>query len=146
MKITVHRTLFTDKQTCGELSVDGVYFCHTLEDKVRIDNPATPQNEGAKVWGETAISAGVYKLIIRMSQRFKRLMMALLDVPDFTGILIHSGNTEVDTHGCILVGYKLDDAHHIAPGTSRIAADKLFELVSAAIARGEEVTVEVLNA
>lgn len=146
MRIVVRRTLFTDKQTCGELLVDGLYFCHTLEDKVRIDNPTTPQNEGAKIWGETAIAEGVYKVIIRMSQRFKRPMMALLDVPDFTGILIHSGNTEADTHGCILVGYKLDDAHHIAPGTSRVASDRLFEKVRSALACKEEVTIEVLNA
>ena len=145
MKIQVKRTFMYDKKTTGELYVDGSYFCHTLEDVVRLDDPTTPQNEGAKVWGETAISAGVYKLIIRMSQRFKRMMMALLDVPGFDGILIHGGNTEEDTHGCILVGYKLDDAHHIAPGTSRIAHDALFQKIEQAIKLGEEVTIQLTN-
>lgn len=145
MKIEVRRTFMDDKKTTGELYVDGVYLCHTLEDVVRLDDPSTPQNEGLKIWGMTAIPAGIYKVIVNLSARFKKFMPRLLDVPGFDGILIHGGNTEEDTHGCILVGYKLDNSHHIAPGTSRIAYDALFQKIEQAIKLGEEVTIQLTN-
>jgi hypothetical protein len=96
MKLLLKRVALKDTYTIGKLYVDGVFFCHTLEDTVRPD--------GIKVYGETAIPDGIYKVIITMSARFKRKLPLLLDVPMFEGIRIHPGNTAVDTHGCILVG------------------------------------------
>lgn len=145
MHITVRRTFMSDTTTTGELYVDGSYLCHTLEDVVRLDNPSTPQNEGLKIWGKTAIPAGIYKIIVNLSQRFKKFMPRLVDVPGFEGILIHGGNTAEDTHGCILVGFKLNDHHNIAPGTSRIAYDALFQKIEQAIKVGEQVTIELTN-
>ena len=144
MKIELHRRKLTAKATLGDLFVDGVFECHTLEDVVRLNDPTTPQNEGAKVWGATAIPAGVYKVIINLSQRFKRLMMRLLNVPDFTGILIHGGNTAEDTHGCILVGQELA-GETIKAGTSTPAVKALQAKVQAALDRGEEVTIAITN-
>lgn len=46
----------------------------------------------------------VMEIIINYSPKFKRLLPRLLDVPNFEGILIHTGNTIKDTSGCILVG------------------------------------------
>ena len=57
-----------------------------------------------KVYGETCIPYGTYKVVINKSPKFKRLMPRLLDVPHFDGILIHSGNTEKDSAGCIILG------------------------------------------
>jgi hypothetical protein len=94
MQVTLHRTIATDKSTIGELFVDGVFECFTLEDVVR----------DVKIFGETAIPAGTYEVILNHSPRFGKIMPRLLEVPNFTGILIHKGNTPENTHGCILVG------------------------------------------
>lgn len=76
------------------------YKCHTLEDPVR-------EPGAAKVWGDTAIPAGTYKVALRFSNRFQKELPGIQGVPGFEGILIHSGNTKADTHGCILVGTQL---------------------------------------
>ena len=94
MKLTLKRIALRDTYTIGKLYVDDVYFCDTLEDKVR----------DVKIKGITAIPAGKYKVKITMSNRFKKLMPLLIDVPNFEGVRIHSGNTSEDTEGCILVG------------------------------------------
>lgn len=78
----------------GSLYVDGVWQCWTLEDIVRPE----------KIMHETAIPAGRYPVTITFSERFQKPMPLLGDVPGFTGIRIHAGNTEADTSGCILVG------------------------------------------
>ena len=137
MKIEVKRKCLKNNATTGDLFVDGQFECHTLEDVVR--------KPGVKVWGATAIPAGVYAVIVSMSPRFKKFMPRLLDVPGFDGILIHSGNTGADTHGCILVGYKITDKNTIAMGTSRAAYDSLFLKIENAIKIGEQITIEIIN-
>jgi len=94
MKIEVKRIHRTEKSTIGEMYVDGVFQCYTLEDKER----------EVKIKSETAIPKGTYDVIINMSNRFKKEMPLLLKVPNFEGVRIHSGNTNHDTEGCILVG------------------------------------------
>jgi hypothetical protein len=96
MKLTLKRTAKKPTYTIGKLYIDGTYFCDTLEDTVR---PA-----GVKIPGQTAIPAGEYKVVLTVSNRFKRLLPEILNVPDFIGIRIHRGNTYKDTEGCILVG------------------------------------------
>lgn len=97
MKLLLKRVALQETYTIGKLYVGNAFsFCDTLEDKVRPD--------GVKVHGETAIPAGKYKMVITWSNRFKRKLPLLLNVPGFEGIRIHPGNTAVDTHGCILVG------------------------------------------
>lgn len=106
MIIEVKRHAFRETYTIGKMFLDGVYFCDTLEDKVRDkNNDGDLNDEGEKkVWGQTAIPKGSYKVIMNESKRFKRRMPLLLDVPHFKGIRIHAGNTAEHTHGCILVG------------------------------------------
>lgn len=99
MKLTLKREHGTKDYTHGKLYINDVYFCDTIED----------QERDVKVQNETAIPVGTYKVIINMSTRFKKLMPLLLNVPNFAGIRIHSGNTKADTEGCILVGKKLKD-------------------------------------
>lgn len=97
-KLLLKRVAYRDTYTIGKLYLDGVYFCDTLEDKVR------DLSKEAKVPGQTAIPAGSYKVVVTASPRFKRLLPRLLNVPQFDGILIHRGNTPENTSGCILVG------------------------------------------
>ena len=98
-----------DKYTIGVLIIDGRKFCDTLEDKVRDlidkngDGDFDDQGEG-KVYAETAIPAGTYDIVVTKSSTFKRELPLLLNVPGFSGIRIHSGNTAEHSKGCILVG------------------------------------------
>ena len=106
MKLTVKRIALKPTYTIGKLYIDGVYFCDTLEDPNRDHNKDGDLNDigEGKVWGDTAIPFGIYRMILSYSPKFKRILPRLLNVPHFEGILIHRGNTSKDTHGCILVG------------------------------------------
>ncbi len=98
MKLQLKRVALRDTYTIGKLYVDGQYWCDTLEDRVR------DLSREKKVPGETAIPAGTYDIVVNISPKFKRLLPRLLGVPHFKGILIHRGNTDKDSAGCILVG------------------------------------------
>ena len=120
MQVTVIRDKKTDKSTTGKLSVDGIFVCYTLEDIERT---------GEKVYGETAIPTGTYRVVLDFSARFNRILPHILDVPGFEGIRIHPGNTAADTDGCILVG---DTRDTDLVGQSRVAFDRLFRKLQAA--------------
>lgn len=141
MKITIERQVFDDASTISELLIDGAHECFVLEDKVRevLDEPV----EQWKVPHETAIPYGTYKLVINHSQRFNRDLPLLLDVPGFSGVRIHSGNTSQDTEGCLLVGRTKGDEF---VGESRAAFGLLFPKLVAAIDAGDEITVQVTKA
>jgi hypothetical protein len=132
MKLLLKRFSHSDKSTIGKLFLDGAFFCHTLEDVTRPE----------KVYGETAIPEGVYKVKITYSPRFKRDLPLLLNVPKFEGIRIHAGNTAKDTEGCILVG---DLAGQDIVWQSRAAFNRLFDKLKAAQGAGEEITIEVMS-
>ena len=104
MILTLKRRQCLPGATLGELYVDGVWECYVLEDPVRRDDPATSENEGAKIPGQTAIPAGRYPVVLDWSPRFATPLPHVLNVPNFTGIRIHAGNGPEDTEGCILVG------------------------------------------
>jgi hypothetical protein len=106
MKLELKRVALRDTYTIGKLYIDGVYFCDTLEDHVRDMNKDGDLNDSGetKVFGETAVPYGKFKVIMNMSNRFKRVMPLILDVPHFAGIRIHSGSKAEHSHGCILVG------------------------------------------
>ena len=126
MKIEIKRIHRTENSTIGELLVDGIWECYTLED---VERPV-------KIKNETAISRGTYKVIINQSNRFKRLLPLLLNVPNFEGVRIHSGNTNHDTEGCILVG-RTRSKDFI--GQSRKAFDSLF----AKMQKAKEITLTI---
>lgn len=87
-----------ENRTLGKLYINKEFFCDTIEDKYR------DLSKEKKVYGETCIPFGTYKVIINKSPKYGRLMPRLLNVPHFDGILIHNGVTEKNSAGCILVG------------------------------------------
>ncbi len=99
-----------DRCTPGKLYIDDVFFAFSLEDKVRdLNDDGDLKDAGEqKVAGQTAIPKGRYEVIVNKSTRFKRMMPLLLNVPGFGGIRIHGGNTDLDTHGCPLIGKRRD--------------------------------------
>src|SRR5690349_16230410 len=97
MKFEIVRYEYEPDRTLGVLNIDNRFLCHTLEDKVRPD--------GIKVYGETAIPEGTYKITLEPFRGDKtKIYPHLHDVPMFEGICIHGGNKPEDTIGCILVG------------------------------------------
>lgn len=133
MKLLLKRSPSTAKSTAGTLLVDDAFECRTLEDVVR----------PVKIHGETAIPAGRYHVIVNQSQRFKRLLPLLLDVPGFDGVRIHPGNTANDTEGCILVG---DSPGKDFLGNSRIAFDRLFARLKSAFDEGQQIILTIEDA
>ena len=132
MKLKLYRKFLGNKYTIGKLFINDEYICDTLEDVVR--------SEGIKVYGETAIPYGVYEIVLTMSPRFKKILPLLLDVPHFEGVRIHTGNTEKDTEGCILVGYNKVKGKVV---NSKIAFDKVMKYLELATINNEKITIEV---
>lgn len=106
MKIQIVRKYKKEDYTIGSLYIDGEWICNTLEPKDRGLKQTMPLVSIAmtKVMHETAIPAGTYQVKMLYSKKFNAQRPFLLDVPGFSGIMIHEGNTKRDTHGCILVG------------------------------------------
>ena len=126
LEMKLVRTKFKDTQTVGKLYLNGVYFCDTLEDKNRdLNKNGIFDGSEKKVYAQTCIPFGQYKVIINQSSRFKRLMPRLLNVPHFDGILIHNGVTEKNSAGCILVGSY--DGQKLV--RSKEIFNKLFEIM-----------------
>lgn len=104
MEIRVLRVFQTSKETISSIYIDGEFFCFGLEDI----------HQDFKVYGETRIPSGRYKVKVRRfggfhekySKKFSnhRGMLQVADVPGFTDILIHIGNYARNTNGCLLVG------------------------------------------
>ena len=110
--LKILREWFTDKSTCGNLYLDDVWFCYTLE-------PRKDQSLGKPY----CIPTGTYSFILQYSPRFKMTTPHLLDVPGFTNIEIHPGNYPIDTEGCLLVGSEHQE--NMVTG-SRSTFDKLI--------------------
>lgn len=146
MVISIIRKPSDKGATLSTWYVDGKYQCVGCEDVVRGDS-------AAKVYGQTAIPAGTYKVIVTMSTRFKRLLPLLVNVPggrirfgeqliDNCGVRIHSGNTPEDTEGCLLPGTRIG-ADGRSVEASRVAFDALFTKINAALGGGEKITLTI---
>ena len=105
-ELLLKRRYFNDRYTIGSLSVDGELLCDTLEDKVRDYNKDGDllDKDETKVYGETAIPYGRYKVIVSYSPKLKRELPLLNDVPHFSGIRIHAANWPTQLEGCIAPG------------------------------------------
>lgn len=150
MKLNVIRHQFGKDATNGMLFIDGVFECYTLEDEVR----------DVKVMSETAIPLGTYEIKFRniggfdtkykarYGTTFHKGMLELQDVPNFKYILIHTGNTDEHTAGCLLLGetqQDLDKGKDGFVGGSGDAYKKMYPKVRDALLNGEKVTIEYSN-
>ncbi len=140
MKIIVERFNSGSDDTLGRLYINGKPFGYTIEDEFR----------EVKVKGETRIPAGTYRVGKRYSPkftpRFGHDMLWIQDVPGFEYILIHTGNTDKDTDGCLIVGKKIGKLEgKRAVLDSKIAYKEIYPVISDAIDRGEDVTIHYMD-
>lgn len=140
MELTLERQTFTNMSTIGTLKADTYNehgpVCYILEDKDR----QLESNPKAKIYGKTAIPRGRYRIVVTMSNRFKRELPLLLKVPGYEGVRIHPGNTAENTEGCLLPGVA---AGQNIVHQSRVAFDQVNTLIHRALNRGEEVWITI---
>lgn len=142
MKLLLIRKYFKPSYTIGHLFIDGKYICDTLEDPNRdLNKNGAFDNGEKKIAGNTCIPFSKYKIIVNKSPKFGRDLPRLLNVPSFEGILIHRGNTAKDTAGCILVGENKVSGKVI---NSTYYEQHLVKIMKDSIARGEEITIEII--
>jgi hypothetical protein len=152
MKLEVLRFSSGEDSTSGllfDISNGREFLAYTLEDEHR----------DSKKYGETRIPAGTYKIQLRTvggfhqkySARFHDIhkgMLHVTDVPGFEYILIHCGNTDEHTHGCLLVG---DTQHNNMVeedgfiGRSTAAYKRIYVPIAKALEQGEEVTIKYID-
>ena len=142
MKLRLERKYFKETYTIGNLYINGSFFSNTLEDKNRdVNKNGKFDNGETKVYGETCIPFGTYKIILTISPKFKRELPRLLNVPSFEGVLIHRGNTAKDSAGCILVGENKAVGKVL---NSTPYEERLVKMIKNAISRGEEIIIEIV--
>lgn len=134
IELELKREKRTVTYTLGHLYINGRYFCDTIEDAVRILNEYED-----KIYGETAIPYGRYKVVLTHSSHFKCIMPELLNVDFFKGIRIHWGNTAEDSKGCIIVGKNVDKNKGFV-GESKKTYAKLMEILQST---NEEIVITV---
>jgi hypothetical protein len=141
MELELIRKTRSNNSTIGELSINGNFECYVLEDKDRGLKKDMTLSElvSKKIHGQTAIPEGRYEIAITFSNRFKKMLPLLLDVPAFAGIRIHAGNSAADTEGCLLPG-KNKSADSVS--SSRIAFTSLYDKLKVAV-EGEKVFITI---
>ena len=143
MKLDVYRYSDNRESTLGLLFIDGCFECYTLEDEAR----------SKKVFGETRIPSGSYTIKLRTEGghhsryahkfSFHKGMLWLQDVPNFKWILIHIGNTDNDTAGCLLVGNSVNNntLGDGKIGNSTEAYINMYKKVVSAMDSGEPISI-----
>jgi len=151
MRLEVKRFADNNDTTLGILYIDGIFQCFTVEDEER----------STKVKGETRIPNGVYKIALRKEGGYHtkyaakygsmhKGMLCIFNQPgwkivkdnmEFQYILIHTGNTDEHTMGCLLVNDAVSGKTFT--GSSSVDAYKnMYPIVASALERGEEVSIE----
>lgn len=151
MNITLERYDIGPEDVIGNFYINGVLQCKTLEDQYR----------EIKVKGDTCIPEGTYEVKLLTSghhnyeyasgqygkiiKEMHKGMLWLQNVPNFQGILIHIGNTDKDTEGCILVGQTVVKGvpPRRALQQSTLAYERIYSLIVKAFERKEKVTITI---
>jgi hypothetical protein len=143
MTIRIDRQWKKAEYTISKVYINGRYFgCNALEDTDRglLQAMQIAEIQKRKIKGKTAIPRGYYDVKVTWSEKYQRNMPLVVDVPGFSGIRLHSGNSAKDTEGCILFG-KNDKVGWISD--SRYWTDKIYRLINTALAKGEKITLIV---
>lgn len=142
LQITVTRHSPRPDYTIGRMDINCTKFSDTLEDTDRglTQDMQLDEIKRIKVYGKTAIPKGTYKVSVQYWQKHKIYVPFIHDVPGFTSILIHSGNTPDDTLGCILVGENTVKGRLT---NSRPYITRLTKLCQEAIRRGEPIRITI---
>ena len=152
MILNLKRRFKGPKYTIGTLTIDNKFKCDTLEDTDRglSDDMQEYVIKSKKVYSETAIPTGTYVIdMYTVSPKFKDRSWAkpyggklprLLDVKGFSGVLIHVGNTNKDTLGCVLVGENTAKGKVL---NSTATFHKLMKLLLEAHVKGETIKLTI---
>lgn len=142
MEILIKRIAKKSTYTIGKLYIDGKYFCDTLEDKDRglNDNMSADKILSIKVKHETAIPTGTYNIDITYSPKFKKQLPLILNVKGFEGIRVHSGNSDKDSSGCIILGQNKVIGKVI---NSRVTCEKFISLLTGTKNKKEKITLKI---
>lgn len=152
MELSLHRKYKLEKYTIGKLYINGVYFCDTLEDTDRNLFQGMQEDwiSERKKYGETAIPFGRYKITLKtQSPKYskkkqyefcKGYLPRLINVPCWSGVLIHIGNFPKDTEGCILVG-RNEIKGAVVNSTKYFK--ELYEVLKKADDNGEEIWITI---
>lgn len=153
MELRLERNHKLNDYTIGDLYIDNIFYCNTLEDTDRgLTSSMTEQEiNKIKIKGKTAIPTGKYKITLDIiSPRFSNSSLyksidgklpRLLNVPGFDGILIHIGNTPKDTDGCILVGYNKIKGQVL---NSKDTFNDLYTKLLEAKSKGELISITIV--
>lgn len=154
MELTVKRFADNGNATMGAFYIDGVFKCFTIEDEERL----------TKVSKETRVPEGTYTVSLRAEggfhnrykQKYETIHKGMLCIHNKPGwklenagmsfqyILIHVGNTEEHTAGCLLLNYGVD-GQSFTGNTSAVAYRKVYPIIAEALEAGEEVTITYVD-
>lgn len=154
MKVLVKRIAKKETYCIGKLYIDGEYICDTIEDKDRGLKQEMPLSEikEKKVYGKTAIPTGLYDLTLnvvspRLGSKpyFQKVcngkVPRILNVPGFDGVLLHPGNTEEDSYGCLILGLNKAVGKVLE---SRATFEKVYKILKKGNDKGEKITIEII--
>jgi len=147
MDIQMIRYSASKESTLGCLYIDNVFTCYTLEDELRY----------MKIKGETRIPGGRYtiklkteggfhnKYTIKFGEPWHKGMLELQAVPNFDHILIHIGNDDDDTAGCILIGDTVNNnqLNNGFTGSSRNCYKRVYPLIRDSLLSNQTVTLTI---
>lgn len=152
MELKLVRQYPKSEYTIGNLYINGEWFCNTIEDKDRglMQGMSLELINKLKVYSETAIPIGRYRVTLDVqSQKFstykkyefcKGYLPRLVDVPGFSGILIHIGNKATQSAGCILVGVNREKGKVL---DSEKTFKALYKILDEANQKGEEIWISI---
>lgn len=153
VKLLLKRDHKKAKYTIGNLYLDGKWICNTLEDVDRGLTSTMPLSEikKKKVYAQTAIPTGTYNITLNVSsgnfgarEFYKNTcngkLPRLLNVPGFSGILMHCGANQDHSSGCLLVGYNKIKGMLV---NSKEAFTKLYNLLKERNLKGESISITI---